>query len=1451
MKKFFKLKHLQIVISVITIVSMVVPYNFQPVLAATDLATIDNVPLVETEVVVEPVAETPTVLGEEVSEIPVIEPAVEEPVIEPIVEPVREGELLFTPQPAPECPNGIKDGAEQCDDGNRVDGDGCSANCTLETTSSCDQREGSGWWAEYFNYPRTHEDMNLDISLWPDAEHGNPMGTWDADWYTQPYFRFSRVDSNLNFGNFFPFDFAKEEEDNGHEYHFGVHWRAKVTAPSDGDYSYNLRSDDDSWVYVDGSLFDSGLAGIHAPTTSTTTTMYLTAGDHTVDVFYAERHIVDSYMDMNLDAALTITPLPKDCPNMCVSKLDFVDVNGNLTPDEDHGLGDATTFTGYYLPALGTTSTMPLWNEKADVNSDGIVNVKDYLCADKYYSTGLYECPIDCSDICSSPLDYDKDYEIGLGDGTTFTVKYETSLQTTIYDAEVDLNNNGSVDYGDYVCANQYISTGDYQCNLSCQATCGDLTIQKRLGEECDDGDIENGDGCNQFCKTETNQCDEPNVLDYDGDFELTFDDAVLFGNNYLTDNILADINNNGVVDYGDKLCADPYYKNGLAYTCTIGCEEYTPVCGDTHVDTQLQETCDDGNLRNNDGCSSSCQLEGEQCVGTGTYTVNSEFDQGTLINVIHTPSDQLQLDESSTPLNFMWVAVSSKGTVVKINTDTAEIVGEYRSTPSVHGNGDPSRTTVDKDGSVWLSNRSNVYEGVGSVVHIGLVENGQCEDRNSNGIIDTSIAQDDIKAWSDASGTRSVATADDECIVHYVKLPNASGTRHVSVTADNDVWVAGYYSKNFDLIKGGKWSVPGSGTIIRSESSVGYGGYGGLITPDGVIWSANQLMRWDTSLPLAIGNFIGYGHDSYGLCIDKTGNVWNTSLSGDQIRKFAPNGDPLGTFSHGSYYAQGCVVDNNNDVWVAGSLYDTVVGHLLNDGTLVGVVPVGSGPTGVAVDSNGKIWATNYNSGTVSRIDPALGGTGGGGATIGAVDFTTPYLGGSPYNYSDMTGSTLAGKANSGTWTVIHDGQTSGTPWQNITWNANVPEGGSIVVTVASSEDGITFGPAQTITSGQDLTAVTARYLKIVVTFERGVTGESPILYDLTATRACGQEPTGSLTICKYLDNGVQGTYEQGTDTPLAWNFIVTALTGANEGDVWNTGSNGETGCVTLSGLPYGDYQSTEASVTGWTRTYPVESGIQTASLDSETPDQTVMFMNIQNPTGPVCGNEIIESGEQCDDGNAVGGDGCSATCQTEQVGPVAPSGGGGGGGGGGAFFYVSLQVDKTVTPTAVEPGSQLTYNVKITNRGNLIGANLTLKDTLPAGFTFVDNGTITKEWSWDTISPNQTMEVTYLVNVSSTAANGTYTNTAIADVTNGPATQDSADVRVGAPSVLGINTEELPAAPNGPAGENVQVLGFEELPNTSGGFNLLEMLAIFMSLASGMYLASRLIVDKKQSTR
>jgi len=480
-------------------------------------------------------------------------------------------------------------------------------------------------------------------------------------------------------------------------------------------------------------------------------------------------------------------------------------------------------------------------------------------------------------------------------------------------------------------------------------------------------------------------------------------------------------------------------------------------------------------------------------------YTTDADFGEGSLINVVHSVADQLQLDDTTRASNFIWVAISSKGTIAKIDTETGAVLGEYRTAPQAQPT-NPSRTTVDHNGNVWTANRDG-----NSVVRVGLLENGQCIDRNGNGRIDTSSALGDVRAWSNAGEVDTdggVETAADECILNYVRVSSA-GTRHVSVTANNDVWVSGFSgakARRFDLIDGK------TGLIKRTEPSAvseAHGGYGGLIDKHGVIWSANKLLRWDTSKPLTGsigGNWQGYYHDSYGLCIDSKGNVWNTQLRNNGILKFAPDGTELGRFSHGAYWAQGCVVDKNDDVWVAHSLNENSVGHLKSDGTFVGNVVVGAGPSGVSVDAAGKIWATNFYDQKVARINPLAGPLGADGVTpVGQVDFTSVNLGGQLYNYSDMTGSTLTGAPGEGTWSTIYDSGIAGAVWERIGWTASLCGDGTLSVSVASSEDGTNFGQPESVTSGARLSVTNGRYLKINVSFRRATSGESPVLYDLS----------------------------------------------------------------------------------------------------------------------------------------------------------------------------------------------------------------------------------------------------------------------------------------------------------------------------------------------------------------
>lgn len=475
---------------------------------------------------------------------------------------------------------------------------------------------------------------------------------------------------------------------------------------------------------------------------------------------------------------------------------------------------------------------------------------------------------------------------------------------------------------------------------------------------------------------------------------------------------------------------------------------------------------------------------------GSVTYTTDADFDQGILINVNHDApnNDQLQLNESGEPFSFIWVAASARGTIVKIDTQTGAVLGEYLSAPDGRGR-DPSRTTVDANGNVWAGNRAESVGGLGSVVHIGLLENGQCEDRNGNGIIETSTGLSDILPWTNSGGADNnggVSTAADECIIHYVRT-SGTNVRTVAVDGANNVWVGGFGNLEHELYDQDGIAVPGT------QFNLGCGGYGGLVDGNGVLWSANisqsLLLRYDPATKT--GNCIAVSL-SYGLGIDGNGYIWNSMWANNTIVKISPAGViepgfPVSTF--GAPNDRGVAVTPDNNVWVANS-GGSDVSRLLNDGSLLAIIAVGTTPTGVAVDAAGKVWVTNFSSNNVMRIDPATN----------LVDLTVDLgPGAGPYNYSDMTGSTLTAAPDNGTWTVDFDSGQLAAPWKSVSWTADEPGDSSIVVSVAGSADGITYGPFEAVMNGGE-PSFDARYLRISVAFTRASAGDSPILFDLTA---------------------------------------------------------------------------------------------------------------------------------------------------------------------------------------------------------------------------------------------------------------------------------------------------------------------------------------------------------------
>jgi hypothetical protein len=534
------------------------------------------------------------------------------------------------------------------------------------------------------------------------------------------------------------------------------------------------------------------------------------------------------------------------------------------------------------------------------------------------------------------------------------------------------------------------------------------------------------------------------------------------------------------------------------------------------------------------------------------TYTLDADFAEGTLVNVNYDApnNNQLQLNRGTAAFPFVNIAVSNRGTAVRANTETGVILGEYFTAPNGMGR-DPSRTTVDQLGNVWVGNRAEsgfvpapVAQNKGSMARIGLIlggtrtdaagnpdPNGQylmgpfeyntCEDRHGttpgtapDGLIKTSRGLGNILPWTNAGSADSfggVSTAEDECIINYTRA-GSYFTRTITIDQNNDVWVGGTGNRQHEKVNG----VTGQ-PIPGTAFTFGCGGYGGFIDGNGVLWSMTSgisYLRYDTNT--STGACISL--TNYGVGVDpNTGEIWITQLSGNRVHKVAPDGTLLGSFTHGNGNAQGVAVDNNGDVWVAHALFGaTTVGHLRTDGTYIGNValPGGSGPTGVAIDAAGKVWVANYGTGNAMRIDPQGGPIGADGITrVGAVDLTVG-LGANavPYNYSDMTGAVVAGvTAPQGTWTVIYDGGGSAIPWELVSWNASVPPGASVTVQVRAADSQADLGAESyaPVSNGVPFAGVVGRYIQVVTTLARAASSQDgPVLFDLTVSAQDGTPP-------------------------------------------------------------------------------------------------------------------------------------------------------------------------------------------------------------------------------------------------------------------------------------------------------------------------------------------------------
>ncbi|MCG8423502.1 MAG: DUF2341 domain-containing protein [Proteobacteria bacterium] len=203
-------------------------------------------------------------------------------------------------------------------------------------------------------------------------------------------------------------------------------------------------------------------------------------------------------------------------------------------------------------------------------------------------------------------------------------------------------------------CGNGYCGVG-YQClEISAQEwvcrACGDGVFDARAGEQCDDGNTEDGDGCSADCQS-IEICGNGVVdvatgeeCDHSGESQLCNDDCTTArcgdrkhnsmagetcddGNQISGDGCSADCRNelcgNGTVDVNEgEECDDA----GESQLCDDDCTAVR--CGDGNFNAVAGEVCDDGNQISGDGCSAECDRAAGVAVG-GNYTCAVADDGG------------------------------------------------------------------------------------------------------------------------------------------------------------------------------------------------------------------------------------------------------------------------------------------------------------------------------------------------------------------------------------------------------------------------------------------------------------------------------------------------------------------------------------------------------------------------------------------------------------------------------------------------------------------------------------------------------------------------------------------------------------------------------------------------------------------------------------------------------
>lgn len=483
-----------------------------------------------------------------------------------------------------------------------------------------------------------------------------------------------------------------------------------------------------------------------------------------------------------------------------------------------------------------------------------------------------------------------------------------------------------------------------------------------------------------------------------------------------------------GVCKVGTQSC-----KSGYWQTCVGEVSPSQEICDNKDNDCDGQT--DEGVKSSCGGCDMTCV---QKTLGDADNPIilNSENASGVGLD----PLGQIVIDSKQISLNlkFIWIANSPQNTVSKVDCKTVQEVGRY---PVCS---DPSRTSVDLEGNVWVACR-----GDGQVAKI-MAEKKNCIDKNGNGVIETSAG--------------SQVVPNDECVKFIVQPNKGSYARGAAVDKYNNVWIGYWNSKSMVQL-----SAKDGATL--KDVNLGCSPYGLVIDQKGMIWGQGAgcgsliLYNPETGQLFTGSNMpnLKYPSNAYGINVDSLGRIWVSG--GGTASVYSPGTGTWQVINMGWGGGRGVATSNDGFVYVAvdSSGGAVKINGMANPPQVMGFIKGAGNPVGVAIDYDGFVWVVNQGGSSATKMDPKTM------TSLGTVP-----VGSSPYTYSDMTGYTLNYfTAPKGQYTMVFFATGTGNPisqvkpkavWQKFYMDAVFPPLTKVAVKYRAADDKNTLENSQWI---------------------------------------------------------------------------------------------------------------------------------------------------------------------------------------------------------------------------------------------------------------------------------------------------------------------------------------------------------------------------------------------------